>query len=118
MSFVDKPRPARSPRWWPFNLVAANRRCSWYIRLADMCFPTFISRSVSAPINPAMGCRPEAWKTGKIPSRGLRTWPYYIQAMQTVQPTGPYRLGGWSMGGVVAFEMAQQLHAQGQPVAL
>ena len=43
---------------------------------------------------------------------------YYIQALQTVQPTGPYLLGGWSMGGVVAFEMAQQLHAQGQRVAL
>jgi thioesterase domain-containing protein/acyl carrier protein len=43
---------------------------------------------------------------------------YYVQALQTVQPTGPYFLGGWSMGGVVAFEMAQQLHAQGQLVAL
>jgi thioesterase domain-containing protein len=42
----------------------------------------------------------------------------YIQALQTVQPSGPYRLGGWSMGGVIAFEMAQQLHAQGQTVAL
>jgi thioesterase domain-containing protein len=43
---------------------------------------------------------------------------YYIQALQTVEPTGPYLLGGWSMGGVIAFEMAQQLHAQGQRVAL
>src|ERR1700682_3055095 len=43
---------------------------------------------------------------------------HYIQALQTVQPTGPYLLGGWSMGGVVAFEMAQQLHAQHQRVAL
>jgi thioesterase domain-containing protein len=43
---------------------------------------------------------------------------YYIKALQTVQPGGPYFLGGWSMGGVVAFEMAQQLHAQGQRVAL
>ncbi len=43
---------------------------------------------------------------------------YYIQALQTVQIEGPYLLGGWSMGGAVAFEMAQQLHAQGQRVAL
>lgn len=43
---------------------------------------------------------------------------YYIQAVRTVQPKGPYLLGGWSMGGVVAFEMAQQLHAQGELVAL
>ena len=43
---------------------------------------------------------------------------YYINAMRTVQAEGPYLLGGWSMGGVVAFEMAQQLHAQGQRAAL
>ncbi|NEO29945.1 MAG: amino acid adenylation domain-containing protein [Symploca sp. SIO3C6] len=42
----------------------------------------------------------------------------YIQAMQTVQPQGPYYLGGHSFGGRVAFEMAQQLVAQGQQVAL
>jgi thioesterase domain-containing protein len=33
-----------------------------------------------------------------------------------VQPEGPYRLGGWSMGGVVAFEMARQLTARGEEV--
>jgi thioesterase domain-containing protein len=42
----------------------------------------------------------------------------YLQATQTIQSQGPYLLGGWSMGGVVAFEMAQQLRRQGQPVAL
>ncbi|MCZ0900911.1 thioesterase domain-containing protein, partial [Microcoleus sp. HI-ES] len=33
----------------------------------------------------------------------------YIAALRTVQPKGPYFLGGWSFGGLVAFEMAQQL---------
>ena len=33
----------------------------------------------------------------------------YIEALQEIQPCGPYYLGGWSMGGVVAWEMAQQL---------
>ena len=42
----------------------------------------------------------------------------YIDAIQTVQSEGPYLLGGWSMGGEIAFEMAQQLHARGQKVAL
>src|SRR5262245_29276875 len=42
----------------------------------------------------------------------------YVQAIRSVQPEGPYRLGGWSLGGVVALEMAQQLLAQGQSVAL
>jgi amino acid adenylation domain-containing protein len=42
----------------------------------------------------------------------------YIQAMQAVQPQGPYFLGGHSFGGRVAFEMAQQLLHQGYVVAL
>ncbi len=43
---------------------------------------------------------------------------FYLQAVRTLQPEGPYLLGGWSMGGLVAFEMAQQLVAQGQQVSL
>jgi len=42
----------------------------------------------------------------------------YISAIRTVRPDGPYLLGGASMGGTVAFEMALQLSAQGQEVAL
>ncbi len=42
----------------------------------------------------------------------------YVQAILAFQPQGPYLLGSWSMGVSVAFEMAQQLQAQGQPVAL
>lgn len=40
----------------------------------------------------------------------------YIQAIRGVQRTGPYVLGGWSMGGIVAFEMAIQLKNQGEDV--
>ena len=42
----------------------------------------------------------------------------YIHAIRAVQESGPYVLGGWSMGGLVAFEMACQLQRQGQQVAL
>lgn len=42
----------------------------------------------------------------------------YIAEMQTVQPQGPYSLGGWSSGGVMAFEIAQQLRRRNQEVGL
>ncbi|MEO1352216.1 MAG: alpha/beta fold hydrolase [Cyanobacteria bacterium J06635_15] len=42
----------------------------------------------------------------------------YVKALQAIQPEGPYFLGGWSMGGVVAFEMAQQLQRQSFEVAM
>ncbi len=41
----------------------------------------------------------------------------YIEALRAEQPEGPYHLGGWSLGGIVAFEMARQLAEQGQSVA-
>ncbi|HEY9645803.1 MAG TPA: alpha/beta fold hydrolase, partial [Chroococcidiopsis sp.] len=43
---------------------------------------------------------------------------HYIAEMKTVQPHGPYYLGGLSFGGFVAFEMARQLQVQGDTVAL
>ncbi|HEX4147968.1 MAG TPA: thioesterase domain-containing protein, partial [Pirellulales bacterium] len=43
---------------------------------------------------------------------------HYIRAMRKVQPAGPYHLGGWSLGGNIAFEMACQLREQGDEVGL
>jgi amino acid adenylation domain-containing protein len=43
---------------------------------------------------------------------------HYIQEIRSLQPEGPYFLGGWSLGGVIAFEMANQLNAIGKQVAL
>ncbi|OJH34303.1 non-ribosomal peptide synthetase [Cystobacter ferrugineus] len=42
----------------------------------------------------------------------------YIEAIRSIQPRGPYLLGGWSMGGAVAFEMAHQLERRGEQVGL
>ncbi|ARV60046.1 non-ribosomal peptide synthetase [Nostocales cyanobacterium HT-58-2] len=42
----------------------------------------------------------------------------YVKAIQTVQPEGPYQIGGWSFGGVVAYEVAQQFYKQGHEVSL
>jgi thioesterase domain-containing protein len=42
----------------------------------------------------------------------------YNHALRRIQPEGPYLLGGWSYGGLVAFEMANQLSKSGHEVAL
>jgi pimeloyl-ACP methyl ester carboxylesterase len=41
----------------------------------------------------------------------------YLRELRDVQPEGPYLIGGFSGGGVTAFEMAHQLVAQGEEVA-
>jgi amino acid adenylation domain-containing protein len=43
---------------------------------------------------------------------------HYIQEIKTVQPEGPYFIGGYSLGGLVAYEMARQFSASGEPVGL
>jgi amino acid adenylation domain-containing protein len=40
----------------------------------------------------------------------------YIREIRRVRPDGPYLLGGWSMGGLIAFEMARQLNQHGERV--
>ena len=80
-----------------------------YIRLAQLL----------GPDQPCYGLQARGLEDGQDPHTRIGDMAaHYIQALQTLQPTGPYLLGGWSMGGVVAFEMAQQIHAQGQRVAL
>ncbi|SAL73620.1 non-ribosomal peptide synthetase [Caballeronia arvi] len=41
----------------------------------------------------------------------------YIAHIRTIQPRGPYRLMGWSFGGLVAHRIASSLEAQGETVA-
>jgi acetoacetyl-CoA synthetase len=41
---------------------------------------------------------------------------YYLEAIRAVQPNGPYRLGGYSSGGLIAFEMARMLERDGERV--
>ncbi|WP_170136186.1 non-ribosomal peptide synthetase/type I polyketide synthase [Nannocystis exedens] len=40
----------------------------------------------------------------------------HVAAIRRVQPAGPYRVGGWSFGAIVAQEMARQLEAAGERV--
>jgi thioesterase domain-containing protein len=43
---------------------------------------------------------------------------HFLAAIRQVQSKGPYQLAGWSFGGTVALEMAQQLQKGGESVAL
>ena len=49
----------------------------------------------------------------------VESWAdYCIEWLRTVQPTGPYFLGGFCTGGNLAFQVAHQLRAQGDEVAM
>ena len=42
----------------------------------------------------------------------------YIEEIRKVQPSGPYHLAGWCFGGVISYEIARQLKAAGEEVAM
>ena len=41
---------------------------------------------------------------------------FYLESIREMQPSGPYRLGGWSLGGCLAYDAARQLRAAGEEV--
>ena len=43
---------------------------------------------------------------------------HYVKEIREVQPSGPYFIGGRSLGGIIAYETARQLRGAGQDVAL
>ncbi len=69
------------------------------------------------PEQPVYGLRSRGLAAGAEPARTVEEMAVdYLAALREAQPAGPYRLGGWSMGGVVAFEMARRLEADGERV--
>ena len=70
------------------------------------------------PDQPLYGLAPQGLDGKRPPHDRVEDMAaHYIREIRQLQPRGPYYLGGWSFGGNIAFEMAGQLHADGQEVA-
>jgi thioesterase domain-containing protein/acyl carrier protein len=70
------------------------------------------------PDQPVYGLRLEDTTQFSSPYRFEDIAAYHIESLRMAQPKGPYYLGGWCLAGVLAFEMARQLEAQGEEVVL
>ncbi|WP_163996532.1 non-ribosomal peptide synthase/polyketide synthase [Pyxidicoccus caerfyrddinensis] len=69
------------------------------------------------PRQPFYGLEAQGLDGAEPPLESILEMAYfYIEAIRTVQPHGPYRLGGWSLGSVIAFEMARALRLRGEEV--
>lgn len=68
---------------------------------------------------PVYGLQPLGFEKGEVPHNRVEDMAeYYLREIRTLQPEGPYYLGGTCFGASVAFEMARQLQAQGCTVGL
>ncbi|WP_301542273.1 non-ribosomal peptide synthetase [Pyxidicoccus fallax] len=66
---------------------------------------------------PVYGLSASGLEGGELPPASVEALARdYLAQVRAVQPHGPYRLGGWSFGGLVAYEMARLLQAHGERV--
>jgi thioesterase domain-containing protein len=67
---------------------------------------------------PIYGIRAAGLEPGETPAIRVRAMAAeYVEAIRAVQRHGPYFLCGWSMGGLIAYEMARLLRSDEDPVA-
>ncbi len=75
-----------------------------------------LAQALSAD-RPVYGFRARGLTPGLAPHVGVEEMAAaYIRELRVVQPDGPYAVAGFSFGGQVAFEMAQQLRAAGADI--
>jgi len=66
---------------------------------------------------PFYGIQARGWMTDRPPLHGIQAMAaYYVNIIRSVQAEGPYDLGGYSVGGAIAYEVARQLQESGQIV--
>ena len=71
------------------------------------------------PGRPVYGLRSRGLEAGEVTLAAVEDMAeHYLGLVREAQPRGPYFVGGASMGGVVALEMAQRLRAAGEEVPL
>ncbi|GAB3897683.1 hypothetical protein GCM10029964_080940 [Kibdelosporangium lantanae] len=68
--------------------------------------------------HPVYAIQPRALTGADQPASLVEMAADYVEHIRLVQPTGPYQLVGWSMGALLAHEIAIQLQAQGLEVGL
>ncbi|MBW8688272.1 thioesterase domain-containing protein [Chitinophaga rhizophila] len=67
---------------------------------------------------PFYGIQARGWQSNRLPLQGIQAMSAaYVHAIQSLQPKGPYDLGGFSLGGTLAYEIARQLQEYGETVS-
>ena len=87
----------------------------------DLSGGGFYSRALAralGPEQPVLVVQPHGLDHAPIPETIEAMAADRLRALATLQPRGPYLLGGYCNGAFVAFEMARQLAARGEDVPL
>ena len=113
--------PATSARWASLVPIRGGSENAPFFCVHGMYGNVVIFRDLAAamqPGRPFYGLQQRGLNGTDAPHETFEDMAAdYISEIREVQPAGPYYLGGYSGGGLVAFEMAKQLRAAGEEVA-
>ncbi len=100
-----QPRGSRPPMFWLHTLGGGGGGGLFvYRKLAELLGPDQPSYGLVTP--------PEPFTSMELMAA------HYISEIKTLQPIGPYFIGGYCFGGIIAFEIARQLATSGNKVGL
>jgi thioesterase domain-containing protein/acyl carrier protein len=91
-----------------FFIHAGSGEIQDYVQWCNLLEPGFNYWAIRA--NRLSDCAPPAWTVEELARS-------YIGKIKKIQPHGPYQLGGWCIGGTIAFEMVRQLEQRGEEIA-
>ena len=121
ISFVDNQQT--SPGWTPLIRISqgqpGNRPLFWIHGAAGNVVSINPLADHLRHQHPLFGLQAHGVDGRRLPMEKIEEMAAsYVAALRAVDPGGPYCLLGYSGGGVIAYEMAQQITASGQQVAL
>jgi thioesterase domain-containing protein/acyl carrier protein len=114
--------PAGAQQWSPLIVIQAGGErpplfCVHPAGGSVLCYAELARRL--GPDQPVYGLQSAGIDSDLLPPERVEDFAaQYVAAIRSVQPSGPYLVSGWSVGGVIAFEIARQLTQQGAAVAL
>jgi amino acid adenylation domain-containing protein len=115
----SRPAPAHSSCLIPLQSEGSQPPFFCVHPIAGVVFPYYDLALALGADQPVYGLQAAGLGAGERPLTSIEAMAeQYLAAVRTVQPHGPYLLGGWSFGVHVAYEMAQQLQRAGERVAL
>ena len=111
-----RPAAARFPEAVRLNSVTTGEPVFWFhggLGGVEMYAPI-----AAAAGRPFYGIQARGWMTDVEPLVGITAMAaHYADIVEAVRPYGPYDLGGYSLGGLLAYEVARQLQERGADVA-
>ncbi len=107
------PQPAQEGLLW--KLQTAGERVPFFFLHGDTAAGAPYCREIARGLGadqPFYAFAPHGSDSGPVPPTIEAMAADFLARIEALQPNGPYRLGGFCQGGIVAFEMARQLAAR------